>query len=118
MSNIFEIDKNNIIEKEQIIDPINNSKENAIQKVFKIESLSYLISTFLTFKDKKSFYSLNKKLNFFFRKSVSQIESKIIISYPDIIERFPYLKIIDICGGKNLKLNFLKKKELQNLEEL
>ena len=118
MSNIFEINKNNIIENIPIMNPINNSKENAIQKVFKIESLSYLIATFLTFIEKKNFYSLNKKLNFFFRKSISQIDSKIIIYSPEIIERFPYLKIIDICGGKNLNFNFLKKKELQNLEQL
>ena len=107
-------------EKEEI--PISNSisvsKESAIQKVFEIEHLSYLISTFLFFDEKKTFYSINKKLNFFFRNSINQLKSKVFIKSPEIVERFQNLKIIEISSSRIIDGNLFKKKGLKNLQHL
>ena len=94
------------------------AKENFIQKIFNTEFLSHLIASFLNKNEKKLFYSANKKLNFFYRNSIKEIKSQIIIKSPEIVERFPNLKKLEVCGRKSVDFSFLKKKELKNLENL
>ena len=106
------------IEEDSNLNTINENNENYIKKVFNIELLSHLIASFLERKEKKEFYSVNKKINCFFRNTIKEIKSQKILKSPEIIERFPYLKKIEICGRKSVDFNFLKKKELKNLENL
>ena len=71
---------NNKIEHNSSINTIINSNESPIYKVFSIESLIYAISNFLTFEEKKTLYSVNKKLNIWFRDGIKEIKPHILIA--------------------------------------
>ena len=67
----------------------NNSIKDIINKVFSTELLLNEISKFIIFEERKAFFSLNKKINSIFRKSIRKINIKKIIFRPEIANRFP-----------------------------
>ena len=99
-------------------DEINIIKENPIISVFNKEALLYIISTFLTFEEIKTFYSINKKVNTIFRNNIKQIKTKHLLKNPEIVKRFPNLKIFNIFKTNSFDLNILKEKEFKGLEAL
>ena len=106
---------------DNISNEINNfsnsdNQESFIEKVFKVELLSNLIASFLLPEEKGPFFSANKKLHSFYRNSIKELKSHIILKSPQIIDRFLYLQKIEICGRKSVDFSFLKKPK--NLEQL
>ena len=84
--------------------------------IFSINNILSIIKNYLTFEDKKSFFSCNKYLNEYFRNSINKISSKKLISNPDIIKQYKNIKEIKFDFGWKSDLIFLK--EAKNLEIL
>ena len=92
-------------DNEQNIKTINIAKENPILSVFSKESLLYKIGIFLTYEERKSLYSINKKANSIFRNNIKEIPSKILLKFPELVKRFPKLKKFEyILKEKELKV--------------
>ena len=105
-------------ENEEILNSIHLYEDNSKNKVFNTEFLLSQISSFLTFEEIKIFFSINKKLNAIFRKSIHKIRTKKLIATPEIISRFPNLKSIKLSWGLSLNLDFLSKPYSQKLENI
>ena len=96
----------------------NNSKKEILEKVLATELLLNELTQFLTFEERKTFFSINKKLNSHFRNNIYQINRKKILITPEIGRRFPNLKKIKLSWGCSAHLGFLRKKYYKNLESL